>query len=291
MNGERLKKMKKKILNGLLKGVAGLPLPLLYLFSDFVYFVLYHVIGYRKKVVRENLKSSFPEKDAKELKRIEKEYYHFLGDVMVETVKLACISDKELRKRVEVRNPEVVNEAVEREGKNVVLLLGHYGNWEWVQEISRYFSDKAYQGSIYHPLNDKLWDEIYLGLRSRWGAHIVPQRNAVRVLLDRDHFPWIFGFIADARPMESLKDNHTMFLNHDTRFIYGPETIGNKTKAAFFYLEMEKTGRGRYAITFHPLEGLDDGKPYPVSRQFWKEFEKTVRRAPGLWLWSHKRWK
>lgn len=282
--------MAKTILTGLLSISSRLPLGVLYLFADFISFVLYRLVKYRRKVVRKNLVESFPDKEIAEIKKIEREFYGYLGDQIVETLKLLHISDKELRKRIQVNNFEVINKTLS-EGRNAVLLMGHYGNWEWVQEICRYFLPETYMASIYHPLSNKTWDEIFLDIRSRWGAHIIPMKRAPRILLDKRNFPWVCGFIADHRPHQRHENNCLEFLNHKTWFIYGAEEIGEKVGADFFYLEMNRVRRGCYSICFHPLIPESKKLPYPYTRQFWKEFEKTLKNAPAFWLWSHKRWK
>lgn len=283
-------KMLPRIVTGLLKGVALLPLPWLYLFSDFIYFVIYRCVGYRRKVVRANLVSAFPSRSETEIVAIEKEYYRFLGDVIVETVKLLQISPTEMKRRVEVVNPDVVAQTVAA-GRSAVLLLGHYGNWEWVQEISRCFGPEVFRASIYRPLASPLWEEVYRKIRSRWHVDIIPQAAAVRTLLRPENRPWICGFIADARPRSVEADAVVEFLNHPTAFIYGPEVLGRKVGADYFFLEMERVSRGRYRIVFHPLRPDAAPAPYPHLREFWKEFEKVVGRKPAYWLWSHKRWK
>lgn len=281
--------MREKIIIGLLKAVAALPLAALYLLADFIYFVVYYLVGYRKAIVRKNLFEAFPEKTPEQLKKIEKEYYHFLGDMIVETVKLLHISDAEMRKRVEVTNPEVVEECIGR-GENVVLLLSHYGNWEWVQEISKYLSDTTFKATIYHPLKSELWNEVYMKIRGRWHSHLLPQWTAAKTLLNRDNQPWVCGFIADGRP-RNKKDACTVeFLQHHTYVIYGPEVIGRKIGAEFFFLEMERVRRGHYRITFHHLEPEGEGE-FPITMAFWSKFEKVVQKSPAYWLWSHKRWK
>lgn len=282
--------MKEKRNFGFLRLIARLPLGILYVISDVISFFLYHVVSYRKKVVRSNLTSSFPEKTEKEIKEIEKKFYRYLGDQIVETLKLLHISDKELKERLTVSNYEAVNKALGA-GKNAVLLMGHYGNWEWVQEIVNYFIPDTFMTSIYHPLSSKYWDELFIKIRSRWGAHIVPMKQAPRVLLNKTNMPWVCGFIADAWTMQQKEDNHIDFLNHKTWFITGPEEIGSKTGADFFYLEMKRLKRGHYEIEFHMLKPYDKNLPYPYTREFWREFEKTIERAPAYWLWSHKRWK
>ena len=282
--------MKRKLTIGLLKAVAALPLGLLYCISDFIYLIVYHLLGYRRKVVRRNLMEAFPEKSEAEIREIEKEYYHYMCDIIVETVKLLNISDEEMSRRVRIEGADKVNAAV-AEGRSAVLMLGHYGNWEWVQEISKAVADDAFKASIYHPLKSKLWEDVYSRIRSRWNAHIIPQANAVRALLKKENQPWVCGFIADHRPRHVAQTNITPFLNHATSFIYGPEVIGNKLGCEFFFLEMERTKRGYYNIIFHPLEKLEGEEPYPVTRRFWQKFEEVIRKNPAYWLWSHKRWK
>ena len=282
--------MKSKIIFGLLNLTAGLPLGILYIFSDLISFVLYHVIRYRRDVVITNLTSAFPDKSQKEIKNIEKSFYRFLGDQVVETIKLLHISDSELMKRVKVVNYEAVNNDL-TEGKNIVILMGHYGNWEWVQEISRYFISSAFLSSIYHPLKNKVWDEFLIQLRRRWGAHIIPMKKATRTLLNKDNFPWVCGFIADARPDAKNEDHTLEFLHHKTYFITGPEIIGHKVGAEFFYLHMLRKRRGHYDIIFSRINPSDQDISFPYLRQFWREFEKTIEKAPAYWLWSHKRWK
>ena len=282
--------MKRKVLFSLFHGMASLPFWLLYLIADIVSFVIYYIVGYRKKVVRNNLVTSFPHKPLREIKQIEKEFYRFLGDQIVETIKTLRITDKELQKRVKVSNYESVNEAM-KGGKNAVLMMGHYGNWEWAQEITRYFLPTSFMASIYHPLRDKVFDDLFIELRSHWHAHIVPMAKAPRILLNKQNMPWVCGFIADAWTLQHHDDNWINFLNHKTWFITGPEEIGNKTGSEYFYLEMNHKSRGHYDIVFHKIEPEDFNEKYPYTRQFWKEFEKTIQRAPSYWLWSHKRWK
>lgn len=282
--------MKQKITLGFFKALALLPLWMLYLISDFITIVLYYIVGYRKKVVRANLTSSFPDKTLKEIKTIEKGFYRYLGDQIVETIKMLHISDKEMGRRVKVINPEIVNASIGR-GHSAVLLMGHYCNWEWVQEISRHFSPEAFQTSIYHPLNHKMWDDFFKILRGRWHNDLLPMNRAPHVLLNRENTPWICGFIADAWTWQKYDNNWIEFLNHKTWFVTGPEVIGKRVGAEFFYLEINRIKRGYYKMTFHPLHPKDDGQTFPHLREFWQEFEKCIERNPAYWLWSHKRWK
>ena len=280
-----------RVLLFFLKILSLLPFCVLYVLSDIMAAVVYHVVRYRRKLVRKNLTSSFPNKSLKEVKQIERRYYRFLCDVMVETIKLLSLSDVGLKKRVKVINPDIVNASVSN-GKSAVILLGHYGNWEWVQEIATYFSDKAFKGSIYHEMKNNLSDRLFLHIRNRWGMHIVPQNKAIRTLLNKDNQPWIFGFIADQRPKYISADNRVMFLNHETAFITGPEDRGNKVGADFFYLDIQRYRRGYYNLKFIPITAVEtDGVKYSILRSFWSKFEESILQNPALWLWSHNRWK
>ena len=282
--------MKEKTLLLLLKSCALLPLWVLYLFSDIAYIVIYYLVRYRREVVSKNLREAFPEKDDREIKNIGKQYYHYLSDQIVETIKIFHISNHQLSRRVKVVDYDIVNDSL-KEGKNCVVMMAHYGNWEWVQEIAHYFLPEGYMASIYRPLNSKLWDGIFKELRSRWHAHIVPMQRVTRVLLDRDNFPWVCGFIADQRPPKKGEDNWVEFLNHKTWFIYGPEEIGRKVGADFFYLEMLRKKRGYYEIKLHKLNPNENEGRYPFCRDFWSLLEDTIKSHPAYWLWSHKRWK
>lgn len=282
--------MKVKIIIFLLKLIAFLPWCILYGISDIISFILYHLIRYRRKIVNKNLTEAFPEKSPREIKKIEKAYYRYMSDMIIETIKLLHISDRSMALHAKVIDTEIVNQSLDN-GISAVIFLGHYGNWEWVQEISRTLSDKALKGSIYHPLNSKLWDQIYLKIRSRWGAYLVPQNKAVRALLTKENRPWVFGFIADHRPTFDDPHSKMEILNHTTRFIIGPEEIGRKVKADFFYLDVERVKRGYYTMTFKKLEPVPDDKPYPYTRAFWMALEQSIRNNPPYWLWSHKRWK
>lgn len=282
--------MTGRIIKGLLDALARLPLGILYLISDIIYPVVYYVVGYRRKVVRRNLTASFPEKSEKEIKGIEKGFYRNMCSIIVETVKLLHISSEEMRRRVVVTNPEIVNETV-ASSRSAVLLLGHYANWEWVQEISGYLDHHAYMASIYRPINHHPWDDIYTRIRSRWAVNIVPQKSAVRALLDKSHRPWICGFIADQRPRRNDEDNVMTFLNQPTAFIYNPEVIGRKVGSDFFFIEMQRLKRGYYTVTFHPLSPSETSEPYPYMRAFMETLEKVIEKQPELWVWSHKRWK
>lgn len=284
---------KYKILTCIFTGFACLPLGVLYLFGDLAYLIVYYIARYRRKTVRHNLELVFGTSDRKRIIRIEKKFYRHLCDCIVETVKLLHISDEEVDRRVDVTNGELIDGII-RSGHSVVLFLGHYGNWEWVQAIIHHFHEPLTGGQIYMPLRNKVMDKVMLRVRSRFGLECIPQDKAVRRLLgiERSGGKFVIGFISDQRPAGKVLHHWTDFLGQDTPYSVGGETIGDHVSAEYVYLDVEKTSRGHYRLTFVPVvpDPSDDG-PFPYTREFMKMLEKTIYREPAYWLWSHKRWK
>lgn len=273
--------------------IAYLPLRILYLLSDLAYLILYRVVGYRKRVVRHNLEIAFPEASEPQRRKWEREFYHHLCDTFIESMKLLHISDREVYDRVEICNSELVDEAV-RAGHSVVLMLGHYGNWEWVSSIATCFKVPVVTAQIYHPLSSHVMDELMLQIRSRFGAENVAMKTAVRHLLgiEREGRKFVCGFIADQRPTGNALHHWTDFFGIDTAYLVGGESIGEHIGARYVYLDVEKRRRGRYRLTFRPIEKREgDTGEYPMTRQYLRMLEATIRRAPAYWLWSHNRWK
>lgn len=275
---------------GILRGVARLPLTMLYPVSDFVAWVLGSVVGYRKKVVVENLRRCFPEAGDKQIKAWTKAFYRHFCDTFIEAVKLLDISDKEVDHRIKTENAEIVDKAVQ-EGHSVVLFLGHYGNWEWVPAIVHSFRNDALMGQIYHPLSNKVFDKLMLTIRSRFGSESITMANTYRrlVQIERDGGRFVVGFISDQRPRGHHTDNWMKFMGIDTDYITGGETIGSRLGCRFIYLDVEPVGRGEYIMRFKEVEPKADGKEFPYTRRYMELLEETIRRNPPYWLWSHKR--
>lgn len=277
---------------GALRLVARLPLRVLYALSDVAFFLLFYVVRYRRKMVRKNLRLALPEASEKELAGYERGFYRHLCDVFIEAVKLLHFSDEEADRRIKVEGAEAVDETLAG-GQSVVLLLGHYGNWEWVPAVMRHIKEPVVSCQIYHPLSSKIMDSVMLTIRSRFGSESIPMARTVRRLLEiergGEHF--ICGFIADQRPFTRALHHWTTFMGQDTPYVTGGESIGEHVGAAFFYLEVEKPSRGHYRLTFKRIEPLTDSGEFPVTRRYLQMLEATIRRDPRFWLWSHNRWK
>lgn len=287
--------MREKIMYAFYRATFGtlalLPFPVLYGLSDVLYFILAKGIKYRRKVIRTNLKNSFPEKSEAELREIEKDFYRQFTDNIVETVKLLHISDRQVDKRIKVVGAEIVDK-LSSEGHPVVLYLGHYANWEWVPAIVRHFNITKLCAQVYKPQRDKAFDRLMLKVRSRFNPVSVPQKQVFRTLVGwrNEGRKFITGFIADHRSNMKISHHRTTFLNQVTPFNPGGEEIGKRINAAYLYLDVEKESRGHYKFTFKEIVPNVDDEDSPYTRRYMEMLEETIRRRPGLWLWSHRRW-
>lgn len=289
----KMNELKYKSISTGLKAVSKLPLPVLYFILAPARLILEHVIGYRRKVIRKNLRNSFPDKSEKELRKIESGFYRHLMDVIAETVKLVSISDSEIDKRLRVTNPELLNQKL-AEGKPVVLLLGHYGNWEFIPQISRSINGEYQFGEIYRKMHDPVWGQIFWDIRNRWKNIVqLPQKETVRTILKWNRQgPWVVGFIADQRPNSGNLHNWMTFLNQESAVSVGAETIGRHTGAEYLFIDIEKKSRGHYTLTYKEIVPDPDSKSeFPVTEKYFRMMEKMIERDPALWLWSHNRWK
>ena len=274
--------------------ISLLPLGILYLISDLFYPIIYYIIRYRRKIIRKNLVESFPEKSVEELVKIEKEFYHFFCDYVVETVKMFSMGEKEMRKRMTFSGTEVMNEM--HRTKSCVLYLGHYCNWEWVSSLPLHVTDhnNSLLGQIYHKLENPVFDRLFLYSRYRFKSNNIEMFSALRTLVKctREGKRFIIGFISDQSPNWNFINMWTNFLNHKTSFFVGAESIAKMTNAAVFYIDMKRVKRGYYHGEFILM--TDNPKSYPnyeLTVEYGQYLERTIRRNPQYWLWSHNRWK
>ncbi|MDR1984303.1 MAG: lysophospholipid acyltransferase family protein [Prevotellaceae bacterium] len=272
-----------------------LPFRVLYFFSDILYFPLYYCIRYRRKIVRKNLLNSFPEKDLKTIIRIEKKFYSFFCDYIVETIKLFSISEKNIRKRMTF---EGVEEMIKEMGndKSCILNLGHYCNWEWLTSspLQLTAENPFVCGQIYHPLENKLFDKLFLKIRGRFHAESIPRKNTLRriVALKQEKKQSIIAFLSDQTPHGNSNSRWIDFLNQDTCVFLGAERIACQTKSVVFYADMKRIKRGYYHCKFVLLSSAPHELPeYSLTDMYFQHLEKTIQQDPPYWLWSHNRWK
>lgn len=274
--------------------VALLPLRALYGLSDGIKFILFRMAGYRRKVVDANLRRCFPEKSEAERKKIASGFYTTLCDNIVETVKLLHISDRELQHRVKVSGVEYI-EALAAQNRPVILFIGHFGNWEWVQELTSRYTHPAINGELYKPTRGEVSGWVVGKIRSRFASRniAIPQAKAVRTLLAmrQQYGTFLIGFIADQRPPHTNMKHWMTFMGQDTPFAVGGEEIGNHIDAGYLYLDISRPRRGQYFFQIKTIEPSAADVDFPYTRGYMRLLEQSIRREPHLWLWSHKRWK
>lgn len=269
---------------------AKLPFFLVYLFADFIFVILYYIAGYRKKVVFENLRNSFPEKSEKEIKTIAKKYYLHLADTMVETIKIADMTLTDFEKRVKVNNVALLNQLYD-EGKSAVMFCSHYGNWEWVLFIPTMLKHSILP--IYKPLSNPYTDQYFTKLRSKFGGLPTPMNETLRALVNykKQNKLTVIWLAADQVP--ALEGAYwTEFLHQDTPFFMGGEKIAKKMQQVAVFMSIRKTGRGYYQMDLALMERHPETLPESVlTQQYIAKLEALIQEEPAFWLWSHKRWK
>lgn len=280
------------ILFFLLYLLSLLPMRLLYLLSDCLFFPLFYLVKYRRKVVEKQLDECFPEKSMQERRAIERQFYHFFCDYLVEVIKLFSISKKEMMRRMKFVGIEQVREEL-KDKKFCFLYLGHYCNWEYIASLS-YWLPEIHCGQIYHRIYNQAFDELFLKLRGQFGGESILMKDTLRRILTlrNQEKKVMIGFIADQLPKWENMNHWTTFLNHDTSFFIGAERIAKQVDAALYYVDVERVKRGYYQVRFrlmtlHPKEFPD----YELTDQYARLLEESICRQPAYWLWTHKRWK
>lgn len=265
---------------------------LYYLFAPFIAFVMYRLLGYRKEVVRTNLKDSFPEKSKEELRGIEKRFYRHLAEVIVDTIDLASMSQKEMVRRMEFVDLDAHLEATR--GKSWIAALGHYGSWEFFGTYQIRYPEARSLG-VYHKLKDRAFDLFYYRLRSRTMMEPVPMKNIARRLMKakKEGEQFVLGLIADQAPPKNYEIDHWYnFLDRPTAFFGGMEYFCSKFGLPVYYVDIHKVKPGYYSCRFVEIyDGSSPVEEFEITQRYADELSKTIRRVPELWLWSHRRWK
>lgn len=267
-----------------------LPFRALYVLSDIAYLLSYHVIGYRKAVVFENLRNAFPEKSEKERLQIARKFYRFLPDLLVEAIKMRSISAEAVEKRITLRHTEELDRHF-RAGKGVIGVTAHYGNWELGIHRLSLLTDHPTL-IIYKPLRNKAVDIVYNEIRGRFGAIMVPMKQTLRKIVTYRDRPHISMFVADQTPGRSDSHYFIPFLNQKTPVYTGVEKIAKATGFPVVFCHIDRVKRGHYCCTFTTLVEEPANVPGHGITDIHNKFtEEIIRRKPELWLWSHRRWK
>lgn len=286
-----------KLLYGLIYGWAKvhalLPMRFLYVLSDILYLFVYYVIRYRLRVVRRNMTAAFPDKSTAELRALERKFYHHFADYIVETIKMAHISLEEVISRAWIENPELADQLMDQGHPCVMLVMGHYGNWEWFSASTSRFRD-AQVYDIYRPLNNRAVDRLFLYFRTKFSAFGIKKNDAVRdiIKLKQQKRRSLVIFLADQTPSRLNLHYWTTFLNQESAILTGPERIARKLDIPVVFVDTQKVKRGYYRCKFVLM--TDSPKQTPdswITEQYARMMEASILREPAYWLWTHKRWK
>ncbi len=268
-----------------------LPMRVLHILSDIIYILLYYIIGYRKKVVRNNLKLSFPEKSAQELLIIEKKTFHHFIDIFMEMIKSFSISEKEISKRFVYKNIDILNDLY-KQNKSLVIMAGHYANWEWVVNVSSVVPYKGY--AAYKKVKNKYFENKVKTSRTRFGANFIPTSEFMNIMkIHKDeHILAIYGLLSDQSPKLSKTHYWSDFMGINVPVHTGAEMLAKKYNYPVVYFKTERIKRGYYESTIEVLaENPQDFKNYEITDMFLQKLENQIRNNPEYYFWTHNRFK
>ncbi len=265
----------------------------MYLLSDILYFIVYYLVGYRRRVVRDNLSLCFPEADRRWLRRVERRYYRHLSDLLVEgAYNVFFATPPYLKSHYRLVNRQVVDRYYEQ-GRSVILASAHYGNWEYM--VSSLGMQFLHHGiGVGKPLQDKLTADYITRRRTRYGTQVVDQTDVREhvAFFDAHRVPCVLMMLGDQSPSNPRKSYWTTFLGRDTAFLYGTEYFARKYNYPVIYYSVERVRRGYYEVTFTPLcEHPQEVPQYSIVEDYVRRLEQQILARPEHWLWSHRRWK
>lgn len=271
--------------------ISILPFRLLYIFSDFVFFLVYYVFGYRKKVVRENIAMALPNLSEKERLVIEKKFYVHMCDLFLEMIKTMTISQKEIEKRFTFSNLDVYLD-LEKKGKSIALVCSHYASYEWVLSMNKHITFKGY--GIYKRVNNKYFDRLVRKIRSRFKAYLITTKETKSVIEEnsKNGILSLYGFASDQSPQVRPKTYWSTFMGIETPVYVGAELLSKRFDMNMLFLKVRKLKRGYYQADIELLaEDVIHIPDFQITELFLKKVENLINDAPEFYLWTHKRWK
>ncbi len=271
--------------------ISILPFPVFYKFSDFIYFIVYHIIGYRKKIVRYNINHALPHLSEAEKLVVEKKFYKHMCDMFLEMIKTMSISEKEMNKRFVITNIDIIK-SYEAKGKSVALMCAHYASWEWLITIANKIDYKSI--AIYKKINNKYFDRLIRKIRAKLNAELVETKKTIELIEENERkgIKAFYGFASDQSPQLYRARYWDYFMGHEVPVYTGAEMIAKRFDMNMLFVKVKKVKRGYYEATLIPL--VDNPLEYPdykVTSIFLREVEKQILEAPEYYFWTHKRWK
>ena len=261
-----------------------------YLLEETLYFIMHHLMHYRRKGVMTNQRNSFPARSEKELRGITSRFMRNLAEQMINTISLAGISAKELRRRVSFA--QAAEYEAMAKGGDVILLGGHYGAWEYFLAICLYDYSHV-QLSVYHSLQSSIFDELFKRLRRIENSMLVPRNDVLRYYLrNRNQQPMSIGLIADQNQYRVNDPHWITFLNQDTIFADGAEQLARRFSLPVYFFWMKRRRRGEYDLYVEQIyDGRETVAEHEITERYARRLEQIISECPELWLWSHRRWK
>jgi Kdo2-lipid IVA lauroyltransferase/acyltransferase len=284
-------KVRNRILKAFVYGIARLPFPVIYALSDFLFFVVYYFLKYRRDVVDDNLRHAFPQYTEKERIKIRKQFFRELADLAMETIKTLTITREELLDRCRM----IDNEGSRHYFANpngTVMLTAHFVNWEWCGNVFGLLTKDRPVQVVFLKIKNRLFNEVMKNIRTRFGNQAVHMEHSFRTIMQQKDLKMVTCFLADQTPQVHQIGHWAMFLNRMTPFFNGPEKIAARLNQAVYYTTIRRTSRGRYEIDMELVtENPANEKPGFVMDEYARRLEAAIRQQPANWLWSHRRWK
>ena len=271
--------------------ISTLPFRLMYFLSDGFYILLYYIIGYRKKVVSNNLKFAFPEKTNQEISLIRKRFYHHLCDMMFEAIKSITISEAEMQKRYVFTNVEEIHK-LEKENRSIVLFMGHYASWEWIFILQTHVNHKGY--AVYKRLSNKYFDALVKRIRAKYNSHLITTKETFSILIKaKENNELTFnGFVFDQSPKLNKAVYWQEFMGIEVPVHVGAEILAKRLDMVTLFLKVKKVKRGHYEATFLDINrNAKDYADFEITDLALKRVEEQINEAPEYYFWTHKRWK
>jgi KDO2-lipid IV(A) lauroyltransferase len=271
--------------------ISILPFRVLYILSDFTYYITYYIIGYRKQIVRENLALAFPNLSEKERLIIEKKSFQNLCDIFLEMIKTMSISDKEINKRFVFKNLDVYLD-LEKKGKSIALLCAHYASYEWVVSINKKIDFHGY--AIYKKISNRFFDKLVRDIRSKFRATLITTKETIPTIIENHRLNklGLYGFASDQSPKITSIFHWKSFMGVEVPIHTGAEMLAKKYDMNAIFLKTEKIKRGYYVASFEVLsDNVSQVPDYEITDKFIELVEKQIYESPENYLWTHKRWK
>ena len=262
---------------------STMPINILYSFSNLVFLLVYHVFRYRREVVIQNLSRAFPEKKYAEIQCVNKQFYRSFVNYSAEILKAYTAPAAWMQKKVTFAGIEIIDKYVS-EGKNVIVSLGHCGNWEMLNTLSLELKSEVY--AVYKPLRNKVFNRLVLKLRSRFGIKPIASKSVARYMLSRKDQPAVYLFLADQCPRQENEGKRYSFLNQETSVYNGIEKLAVSTSSVVVYFHITQKSKGCYHVDCLPINDKTN-----IAQEYLKLLEKNIKEEPSGWLWTHKRWK